>query len=116
MGYHTKYQSLMNLISGWHLAGSPRATGKMRLTGSPSRDLQTDAASPILTTMSTVQEIESAITQLPLEEKEAIRDWLEEAIEQQLEVSDEFRAKIQRARQELATGISSRVRQPEADR
>ena len=55
--------------------------------------------------MSTVQEIESAITTLTLEEKEAIRDWLDEAIEQQLEVSDEFKAKIQRARQEIAAGV-----------
>ena len=66
--------------------------------------------------MSTVQEIESAITTLTLEEKEAIRDWLDEAIEQQLAVSDEFKAKIQRARQEIAAGVYSRVRQPEAGR
>ena len=66
--------------------------------------------------MSTVQEIQSAITTLPLEEKEAIRDWLDEAIEQQLEVSDEFKARIQRARQEIAAGVHSRVPQPEAGR
>jgi hypothetical protein len=66
--------------------------------------------------MSTVQEIESAITKLPLEMKEAIRDWLDEAIEAQLEVSDEFKAKIQRARQEIGAGVHSRVRQPEAGR
>jgi hypothetical protein len=66
--------------------------------------------------MSTVQEIESAITKLPLEKKEAIRDWLDESIEQQLEVSDEFKAKIQRARQEIAAGVYSRVRQPETGR
>ena len=71
-------------------------------------------ASPTLPPMSTVQEIESAITKLPLEKKEALRDWLDEAIEAQLEVSDEFKAKIQRARQEIAAGVHSRVRQPEA--
>ena len=75
--------------------------------------MQFRTASPILTTMSTVQEIESAITRLPLEKKEAIRDWLDEAIEAQLEVSDEFKAKIQRARQEIAAGVHSRTRQPE---
>jgi len=58
--------------------------------------------------MSTVQEIESALTKLPLEKKEAIRDWLDEAIESQLEVSDEFKAKIQRANQEIAAGVHSR--------
>jgi hypothetical protein len=66
--------------------------------------------------MSTVQEIETAITKLPLEEKEVLRDWLDEVIEAQLEVSDEFRAKIQRAKQEIAAGIHSRVRQPETGR
>ena len=70
----------------------------------------------ILKGMSTVQEIESAITKLPLEKKEAIRDWLDEAIERQLEVSDEFKAKVQRAKQEVADGVYSRVRQPDGGR
>ena len=64
--------------------------------------------------MSTVEEIESAIAKLGVEEMEAIRDWLDELIEEQLEVSDEFKAKIQRAKNEIASGIQSRVRQPEA--
>ena len=34
--------------------------------------------------MSIVQEIESAITRLPLEKKEALRDWLDETIEEKL--------------------------------
>jgi hypothetical protein len=69
------------------------------------RYLQSCTPSPILTGMSTVQEIESAITKLPLEKKEALRDWLDETIEEQLEVSDEFKAKVQRARQEIAIGV-----------
>lgn len=64
--------------------------------------------------MSTVNEIESAITELSLEEKQAVRDWLDDLIEDQLEVSDEFKAKIQRAKQEIADGVYSRVRKPEA--
>jgi hypothetical protein len=78
--------------------------------------LQLGTASPILTTMSTVQEIESAIRKLPLKKKEAIRDWLDEAIESQLEVSDGFKAKIQRAKREIAAGMHARVREPEAGR
>ena len=54
--------------------------------------------------MSTVKEIESAITKLPLEEMEAVRDWLDELIEDQLEVRDEFKARIQRAKQEVVAG------------
>lgn len=64
--------------------------------------------------MSTVKEIESALAKLPLEEKEAVRDWLDEIIEDQMEVSDEFKAKVQRAKQEIAGGIHSRTRKPEA--
>ena len=63
--------------------------------------------------MSTVQEIESAITKLPLEKKEALRDWLDETIEEQLEVSDELKAKVQRAKREIAARVYSRTRQPE---
>lgn len=63
--------------------------------------------------MSTVKEIEIAIAKLPLEEMEAVRAWLDELIEDQLEVSDEFKAKIERAKQEIASGVYSRVKRPE---
>ena len=48
--------------------------------------------------MSTVKEIESALTMLSLEEKQAVRDWLDDLFEDQLEISDEFKAKIQQAK------------------
>jgi len=48
--------------------------------------------------MSTVKQIESALERLPLEELQAVRDWLDDFIEDQLEVSDEFKAKIQYSR------------------
>ena len=69
-----------------------------------------------LSSMSTVQEIESAITQLSIEEMAAIRDWLDETMEEQLAVSDEFKAKIARARQEIAQGEFARVRSPDSIR
>jgi hypothetical protein len=62
--------------------------------------------------MSTVLEIESAIARLPLEQKEELRDWLDATIEEHLEVSDQFKAKIQRAMREIAAGTYSRTRQP----
>ena len=62
--------------------------------------------------MSTVNEIESAITKLSIQEMQAIRDWLENLLEDQLEVSDEFKSKIARAKQEIAAGTHSRIRQP----
>ena len=64
--------------------------------------------------MSSVKEIESALAKLSLEEKQTVRDWLDDLIEDQLEVSDKFKAKIQRAKQEIADGVYSRVRKPEA--
>ena len=63
--------------------------------------------------MSSVKEIESALSRLSLEDLRAIRDWLDDLIEDQLEVSDEFKVKIQRAQQEIAAGVLSRVRKPE---
>ena len=64
--------------------------------------------------MSSVKEIESALTQLSMADLQAVRDWLDDFIEDQLEVSDEFKAKIERAKQEIAEGLQSRTRQPEA--
>ncbi len=48
--------------------------------------------------VSTVKEIESALTVLSLEEKQAVRDWLDDLFEDQLEISDEFKAKIPQAK------------------
>lgn len=63
--------------------------------------------------MSSVQEIESALTRLSIEDLRAVRDWLDEFIEDQMEVSEEFKTKVRRAQQELAEGVYSRTRQPE---
>lgn len=63
--------------------------------------------------MSSVQEIEAALEKLTLDEKQAVRDWLEDLIEDQLEVSEEFKAKVQRAQQEIADGVHSRIRKPQ---
>jgi hypothetical protein len=62
--------------------------------------------------MSSVKEIESALTRLSLDDLQAVRDWLDDFIEDQLEVSDEFKTKIQRAKQEIAEGVYSRTRKP----
>ncbi len=64
--------------------------------------------------MSSVKEIESALTRLSLDDLQAVRDWLEDFIEDQLEVSDEFKTKIQRANQEITSGVYSRTRKPQA--
>jgi len=65
--------------------------------------------------MSTIKQIESALERLPLEDLQSVRDWLDDFIEDQLEVSDEFKAKIHRAKQEIADGVYSRTRKTIVD-
>lgn len=64
--------------------------------------------------MSTVKEIELALARLSVQDLLAVRGWLDDFIEDQLEVSDEFKAKIHRAQAEIAQGTHSRVRTPES--
>ncbi len=61
--------------------------------------------------MSTVQEIKAAIPKLtPLEQVE-LKEWLEEFFEDQLELNDEVKSKLDQARQEIREG-KYRTRQP----
>jgi len=55
--------------------------------------------------MSSVKEIESALARLSLQDLRLVRDWLDDFIEDQLEVSDQFKAKIRRAQEEIARGV-----------
>ena len=68
--------------------------------------------SAIFRGMSTVKEIELALARLSVQDLQAVRDWLDDFMEDQMEVSDEFKAKIERARTEIAQGIHSRSRTP----
>jgi hypothetical protein len=61
--------------------------------------------------MSNVKEIESALANLTLGEKQAVCDWLDDLVEAQLEVSDELKAKVGRSKQEIAGGVYSRRRE-----
>lgn len=60
--------------------------------------------------MSTVQEIESAISRLFPAEQAAVRDWLNDLADENAEVSDAFQAKVGRAREELDRGEIARTR------
>ena len=62
--------------------------------------------------MSSVQEIESAIRQLSPQEMRAVHEWLQNLLEDQLEMTDEFKAGIQQSEKELAQGLKPRVRRP----
>ena len=65
-----------------------------------------DASQPRvhLLTMSTVAEIESAITKLNRNDAEEIREWLEQWIEDQQEMMPEFLASVERGKADLAEG------------
>jgi hypothetical protein len=63
--------------------------------------------------MSTVSEIETALSRLSREEMLQVHDWLENFLEDQLEMKEEFVAKIERSEAEMKAGLRPRVRQPE---
>jgi hypothetical protein len=61
--------------------------------------------------MSTVQEIEAAIPKLSRAEVEEIRAWIDDFLEDQLELTDEVKAKLDESRREIADGNYT-TRQP----
>jgi hypothetical protein len=65
----------------------------------------------ILILMSTVQEIEAAIPRLSRSEVEEVRAWIDDFLEDQLELTDEVKAKLDQSRREIAEGQYT-TRQP----
>ncbi len=61
--------------------------------------------------MSTMHEIEAAIPQLPRAEVEKLRQWLDDYLEDQAELTDEVKAALDQSRREIAEGNFT-VRQP----
>ena len=61
--------------------------------------------------MSTVKEIQAAIPTLSREEIEQIRTWIDDYLEDQLELTDEVKAKLDQSRREIAAGQYT-TRQP----
>lgn len=54
--------------------------------------------------MSTVKEIQAAIPNLSREEIEQIRTWIDDYLEDQLELTDDVKAKLDQSRREIAAG------------
>jgi hypothetical protein len=54
--------------------------------------------------MSTVKEIEAAIPQLTRAEVEELRAWIDDYLENQLELTDEVKTKLDQSRREIAAG------------
>ena len=61
--------------------------------------------------MSTVQEIQAAIPKLSARELADLKQWLDEFCEDQLELTEEVKAKLEQSRAEIASG-QYRTRQP----
>jgi hypothetical protein len=61
--------------------------------------------------VSTIQEIEAAIPRLRREEIEALRAWIDEYLEDQLELTDEVKRRLDQSRREIADGNYT-TRQP----
>lgn len=62
--------------------------------------------------MSTVQEIEAAIPRLSRSEVEQLREWIDNYLEDKLELTDEVKGKIEQSRREIAAGQFT-TRKPE---
>lgn len=54
--------------------------------------------------MSTLAEVESAVLNFTPEEQEQLRDWLENLMEDRLEMTDEFKAEIEAGKADIAAG------------
>jgi hypothetical protein len=61
--------------------------------------------------MSKVQKIEAELEKLSRAEMLQVRDWLDDFLEDQMQFTDEFEAKIQLAERDMAAGNASRTRQ-----
>jgi hypothetical protein len=62
--------------------------------------------------MSTVQEIEAVLPKLSRAEIEAVRALIDDILEDQLELTDEVKAKLDQSRREIAEGNYT-TRQPQ---
>jgi formate dehydrogenase maturation protein FdhE len=61
--------------------------------------------------MSSVQEIEAVIPKLTRAEVEEVRAWIDDFLEDQLELTDDVKAKLDQSRREIAAGNYT-TRQP----
>jgi hypothetical protein len=54
--------------------------------------------------VSTIQEIEAAIPRLTRAEVEQLREWIDEYLEDQLELTEEVQARLEQSKREIAAG------------
>lgn len=61
--------------------------------------------------MPTLEQVEQQVRQLAKADREALLDWLQNMLEDELEMTDEFKAKIARGEEDLRQG-RVRMRKP----
>ena len=61
--------------------------------------------------MKTLEQIEADVQKLSPQEQEQLRDWLDNLLEDRLELKEEFRAEIEAGRKDIAEG-RYRIRKP----
>jgi len=54
--------------------------------------------------MSKLEQVEDQVKRLSVAEQEALRDWLENLLEDRLELKDEFKAEIEAGKKDIAEG------------
>jgi mRNA-degrading endonuclease RelE of RelBE toxin-antitoxin system len=54
--------------------------------------------------MSALEQIEEQVKRLSKAEQEALRDWLENILEDELELTEEFKAKIEQGEKDIREG------------
>jgi len=54
--------------------------------------------------MSMLEQVEEHVKRLSAAEQEALRDWLENLLEDRLELKDEFKAEIEAGKKDIAEG------------
>ncbi len=57
-----------------------------------------------------MQEIEQAISRLSPKEIRQVRDWIEHQLEDQLQMTDEFKGQIENSERQMAVGQRPRTR------
>lgn len=61
--------------------------------------------------MKTLEEIEAEVRKLSPKEQEQLRDWLEDILEDRLELHEEFKTEIEAGKRDIAEG-RYRIRKP----
>ncbi len=64
-----------------------------------------------MNSLTTLEQVEAGVRKLSLQEQERLREWLEDLLEDRLELTDSFKAEIEAGKKDIAEG-RVRIRRP----